>query len=406
MSSSSVEASVTKRVVVARHLFHLASEQARTNRCMAAFAAIILLQDAVETFLLAAAEHLSLEIREQISFVGLFDAVEAGSPGSKGFRMGLIRANRTRVQGKHHAVQPDRSEVDESIALTGRFLSEASERIFGRSFWSMSLLDEIDNHEVKVLLDQAEVSFGAGDYAKTLIHSRCAFYLVFERLYDVRRILRNEEGDTPWKLLDFIPLNLPADYHDQVSEPFDYIFLDHVSIERDLIADGIDQTVFWNIITLTPAVYSYRSQWLVRADSKLLDVDNLPYRASYALEHTAEVILRRQARLKAAKSGPLGEVGGLRVRDPEAPIYRKATKQSEVLGLARVLNEPIEADALVPSLEGDWFWKVLYTPSKAVSQSMPGVQFYVYVRSAALEPATDEAKQAVSRLRLLNDATS
>ena len=68
-------------------------------------------------------------------------------------------------------------------------------------------------------------------------------------------------------------------------------------------------------------------------------------------------------------------------------------RRVSLLGLVRALNEPIEADALVPSLEGDWFWKVLYTPSEAVRQSMPGRSNFTFMCSLdALEPATDEAK--------------
>jgi hypothetical protein len=392
MVSNAIAASVTKRIVVSRHLFHLASEQARVNRGVASFAAINLLQDAVETFLVAAAEQLLVRVIERIQFGDLFDEIEKASPGSSEFRAGLLRANRMRVQAKHHAVQPDRSEVDESVALAREFLTETSERIFKRPFWSLSLLDEIENLEVRRLLEQAEGSFGEGDYAKTLIHSRCAFYLVFEQRYDAGPFLRNEQSDATWSFLDFSPQHLSPDYHDHVSEPFDYIMVDHAAVQRDLVADGIDPIAFGNVMALTPAVYRHRSNWLVREDASLLDVDNLPARAAYALEHSAEMILRRQARLKAAKHGPSGNVRKLRLRDKGAVVYRKATKQSEVVGPARGLTEPIEADALIPSLEGDRFWRVAVTPNRTFSEAVPGVTPYFYLHADAVEIITDETK--------------
>ena len=74
---------------------------------------------------------------------------------------------------------PDRSDVDESVTLTRRFLTETSERISGRLFGLMSLLDEIDNSGVKTLLEQAEASFGQATTPRHWPTAGRAFYLVF-----------------------------------------------------------------------------------------------------------------------------------------------------------------------------------------------------------------------------------
>jgi hypothetical protein len=390
VSSNTISATVAKRIVVARHLFHMASEQARANRGVSSFAAINLLQDASEVFLVAAAECLSIKVAERINFAELFDEVEQKSPGSAAFRAGMMRANRMRVLSKHHAVQPDRSGVEETIALTRQFLTDTCDRILSRSFWSLSLLDEIEDREVRDLLEQAEVSFGAGDYVKALIRCRCAFYLVFEQRYDAGPFLRNDKGDAAWNFLDF---SVPPECRDYILEPFDYIRLDYIRIERDLIADLIDPTVFRNVMSLTPAVYRYQSKWLVRKDARTLDADSLPARASYALEHTAEMILRRQARLDAEKNGPSGDVGKLRLRDREAMIYRKATKHSEVIGPARLLSEPIRADASIPTLDGEKFLRIIYSPSGVLGNPAFGIMHCGYLHADAVEFVTDDTAQ-------------
>ena len=63
--------SVVHRLVAVRHLLHLASEQVLSRRSVAAIAAINLLQDAVEIFLLAAADHLQAIVPDRAPFVDL-----------------------------------------------------------------------------------------------------------------------------------------------------------------------------------------------------------------------------------------------------------------------------------------------------------------------------------------------
>jgi hypothetical protein len=43
-----------------------------------------------------------------------------------------------------------------------------------------------------------------------------------------------------------------------VRDPFDYVQLDHSRVDAELLRDGIEPAVFWNIWRLTPPVYRAR----------------------------------------------------------------------------------------------------------------------------------------------------
>ena len=49
--------SVINKLILARHLFRMAEDSLKSHREVALYAAVNLMQDAVEVFLLAAAEH-------------------------------------------------------------------------------------------------------------------------------------------------------------------------------------------------------------------------------------------------------------------------------------------------------------------------------------------------------------
>ena len=70
---------IIKRLTLARYFWRLAEDNARADREVTTFAAINLLQDSVEFFLLSAAEHLNCGIKGNASFeqyLGGFDRIE------------------------------------------------------------------------------------------------------------------------------------------------------------------------------------------------------------------------------------------------------------------------------------------------------------------------------------------
>jgi hypothetical protein len=178
---------VVHRLVAARHLFHLASQQVRSRRSVAAIAAINLLQDAIEAFLLAAAEHLRAEVKDRTTFTELITIVDEklGQNQALPFKARLLAINRMRVASKHQAITPNLDELDRSLLAGREYFDDASRRVFDRPLWSIAAADEIKRDDVRQHVQSAEKAFAAGDYKSTLISIRRAFYVAFEVLADI-----------------------------------------------------------------------------------------------------------------------------------------------------------------------------------------------------------------------------
>jgi hypothetical protein len=88
----------------------------------------------------------------------------------------------------------------------------------------------------------------------------------------------------------------------------------------------------------------------------------------------------------------------LRLLDTDAMIYRRASKESEPIGFARTLKEPIKAEALVPSLDGERYWKFVYPVTGALSQAIMGMIPYGYLHADAAMPVDEREQQPISGL--------
>ena len=348
--------SVVHRLVAVRHLLHLASEQVLSRRSVAAIAAINLLQDAVEIFLLAAADHLQAIVPDRAPFVDLIRLVDEklGPNQALPFNARLRAINRMRVASKHAAIPPNLQELDRSLLAAREYFDEACRRVFGQPIWSIAASDEITRNDVREHVKTAEKAFSEKDYKSALVSIRRAFYIAFEVLADI-----NTNSGSKQRTLNEVmslgsshPPDLDDDYvRRHVLEPFDYIVFDRAKLESDLRKDGIDPVVFDNIRTVTPAVYFMQNWWFVRQDNALTD-DDLAGRAAYALEHVPDLIMRRQARILAMKPSPFGYSHLLRAKRQDVPVYRRATRNDGPIGTAAELDAHFHAAAEVPSLEG------------------------------------------------------
>jgi hypothetical protein len=138
-----------RRLTLSRYYLTLAKEHARLEREADAFVTINLLHEAVETFLVAAAEHLNVAIKMRTEFATYLDKLdEALRPRRLPFRTTLIRINKARINAKHDSIVPDRAEIPTFVASTEGFLEEATYIIFELSFSSMSLVDLLNDGEM------------------------------------------------------------------------------------------------------------------------------------------------------------------------------------------------------------------------------------------------------------------
>jgi hypothetical protein len=356
--------STLHKLLLARRLYELARENTSAANDISLGIGVNLLQDAVELFLLAVSEYLNAGVQSKTYFDRYFDLInEKIAPKELPFRTRLLALNKLRVNSKHHGLIPARSEVVGLQVTVREFFDEVSSSILGLAFALVSLIDLVRDGEAKGLLREAESAFANGDFETCLVSCRKAIYVRFESQFDVA-VFGNEEPKGLRHFLNKAPFYARnKDYIEKnVTEPTDFIVLDHDSLEMDLMKSGVDSVSFWNVWRLTPEVYRRESgdEWVVKREFHKFEQDGLSERAEYVLDSTINFFVATDQKLAATRS-PERRIYHVTLRQDEVPLHRKADGGSEVVATTPAGLTQLFVDYVVPALNGTGnFWHVVH----------------------------------------------
>lgn len=356
-----MEIETVRRICLARHLFELGTSSLRSGNDLHLFAAVNLLQDAVEVFLISVGEHVGAAIDQHTKFDKYFVQIdEKIKPKELPFKLKLLRLNRIRVDSKHYGIQPARDECDRLSISVREFFDEVSQALLGVPFSTVSALDLLDEGEAKQLLIEAKISLDAGENENCVIACRKAIYLEIERHYDISEY---QDGKPQGLLAGFT--NAPffsrsKEYIDQnVRNPTDFIVLDHSRIDQDLLTQRVETTDYWNIWRLTPEVYRKKDgRWIVKHDFDKLDARVLADKSDYIFSTTVDVLLALHTNRKRTRSSEYGTYF-LELREEGVSVYEKADIGSKLIGHTPAGVRKIDADFNILGLNNDdLFWHV------------------------------------------------
>lgn len=350
-----------RRLSLARHLYQLGKSSLSSPNDMYLFAAVNLLQDAVEAFLIAVGDYVKVEIDQNTKFDKYFVLInEKISPKELPFKSKLLRLNRIRVDSKHYGIQPARDECERVMVSVREFFDEVASSVLGVNFSTVSAIDLLDDGEMKDLLLEAKMAREVGDHETCVIACRKVLYVAVEHRYDVSKF----KGGQPQGLLaafSYAPYYArdPKYIQENVQDPTDYIVRDHSRIDQDLLKDGVDTTAFWNVWRLTPDVYrSEDKQWVVKHDFGKLDAATLADNAEYVFSAVVDMTLAIHATRKAVRSKQPGRYFVTLAREGVA-IYEKADVGSKVTATTPIGMTQIDTDYRVLGLNGDGpYWHV------------------------------------------------
>lgn len=318
---------------------------------MQLFAAVNLLQDGVEAFLIAVADHTKAAIDQNTKFDKYFAQIDAKiAPKELPFKTKLIRLNRIRVDSKHYGIQPNREECERLALAVREFFDEVSNSILGASFSTVSVIDLLRDGETKSVLIEAKEALEAGKFEECAISCRKALYLEIEHHYDIS----NYRDGNPGFLMALSDAPLYArskQYIDEnVSEPTDFIVYDTSSVNEKLLTQGADNTAYWNVWRLTPEVYKTKDgKWIVKQDFSRLDTQVLSANIELIFSATLDVVQSIHRTRQAQKLGEL-KLYYLDLNQENVPIYRKADKSSNVTGHTPPGMTKIDTDYCIEGL--------------------------------------------------------
>jgi hypothetical protein len=349
-----------RRISLARHLYQLAGTSLRSKNNLQLFAAVNLLQDAVESFLLAVGDHVGAKFPKRPDFDDYFSAINQQiTPKELPFRAKLKRLNLIRVDSKHHGIQPARDECDR-VALTVReFFEEVTTSLVGANFSTVSAIDLLDDGETKDLLVAAKSALESAELETTVIECRKALYLEVENRYDVSEF-KNGKPTGLMAAFTYAPdyAQQPAYIQSNVKDPSEFIVRDHTRIDHDLMKDGIDTTSFWNVCRMTPEVYRRKDKsWLIKHDFAKLAAEVLSDKAEYVLNTTVDIVLGIHT-ARSAIRGSHYELFFVQLAREGVPIYEKADRTSKVVGITPAGMTQIDTPFRIAGLVDDgpyWF---------------------------------------------------
>jgi hypothetical protein len=351
-----------RRLTLARHLYELGAASLRSANDLHLFSAVNLFQDAVEAFLIAVADHIGANIDQNTKFDRYFVQIDAKiAPKELPFKSKLLRLNRVRVDSKHYGIQPARDECERLALAVREFFDEVSTSILEASFSTVSAIDLLRDGETKTVLLEARKALEAGELEECAINCRKALYLEVEKHYDISEY-KDKDPPLLGGFTDAPYYARSKQYIDEhVREPTDFIVYDHNSINQKLLILGADNTAYWNVWRLTPEVFkSKEGQWVVKQDFRKLDKKVLSDKIDYIFSATLDLMLSIHRTQQATRWLDHRNYY-LDLTQEDVPIYKKANKDSELVGHTPPGVTQIDTSYRIEGLNGDGpYWSVSY----------------------------------------------
>ncbi|MCY3681343.1 MAG: hypothetical protein OXH16_08090 [Gemmatimonadetes bacterium] len=161
-----------ERLLISRLLLEQAIRQLDTGGQHSEGFAVLSLHDCVEIVLRIIGESVEAPFKEHESFSGLINKIETKTDKTIPGRQELFRLNKARVDFKHMGMLP-RSEDIRAIAINiHSFLFLSSERFLNINFSDVSIIDAVQNENIKSKLKEAEQDIQRDQYIDAI--KKCA----------------------------------------------------------------------------------------------------------------------------------------------------------------------------------------------------------------------------------------
>lgn len=358
---------VMTRLTLGRHLYGLALQSLRIPSDVGLHSCVNLMQDAVEAFLIAVAEHVDAVIPSRPEFDKYFVCIDKViEPKQLPLRIQLLRLNKIRVSSKHDAISPQKSDC-QALAVTVRnFFEQVSSEYLGVDFWTATPIDLLTDGEAKDFLIQAKEAKENSNFYECILNCRKALYVEIEAEYDISQF--RVDAPKEMGLLALFGPSSKAPYYAHsdayiskyVYNATDFIVFDHDAIERSLLRNSVDPTMFWNVLKLTPPLWRSRTtkDWFVKRDLSLCTDRALAENVDYVLQSTIQIVFSIHSAKRAVKIPSTSRFRVILARANVA-VFEKADSSSTVKGITPDGVDSAFADFDIEGIaDGHRYWNI------------------------------------------------
>lgn len=156
--------------------------------------AVLSFHDAVESFLLLAAEHLKVNLPTNVNFADYWDRLQLNLPRQAQLpgKNAMIRLNKLRVALKHHGTIPSRMAIEQARGDVTTFFTDATPLVFDVEFDRIDLIDIVARKETIKILRDAQTHADIDDYVAANAGLAVAFEDILDH-YSQRHQLGHED---------------------------------------------------------------------------------------------------------------------------------------------------------------------------------------------------------------------
>lgn len=176
-----------RRLAFIKYFFQFAREQSKLPSPQN-YLSILMFHDSVELFLHLSAESLSASLTD-INFMKYFTRINKELEDKKlSQKISMDKLNKTRVSLKHRGLYPNPDDIDYFRVSTQTFFEENCLIVFGIEFADISLLNLIQDEEVRKELENAQNISNNGHYKESLEIISVAFQILLENYEKNKKI--------------------------------------------------------------------------------------------------------------------------------------------------------------------------------------------------------------------------
>ena len=186
---------IIKRLSFIKYFYEFAREQSKLPPPQN-FISVLMFHDSVELFLHLSAEYLDANL-DNINFMKYFKRIDE-KLGDQNLiqKAAMFTLNKERVSLKHYNLYPNPDNIEIHRVNTQNFFNENCPVVFGIEFSKISLLDIVQDDEVKKILRDAQDYNNKIQYKEALECIGIAFYALLENYKESKSI----HGKSPFDI--------------------------------------------------------------------------------------------------------------------------------------------------------------------------------------------------------------
>ncbi len=234
-------------------------------------ASILAFHDAIELFLQLSVEFLNANPKTDIKFIAYWEIINQKLSGNQLLhKASMIRLNKARVNLKHHGQLINKSDIEAFRVNSKNFFEDNTPIVFGIDFSEISLIDLIENDEVKQILKDAQDFSKNRQYKEALERLAIAFYVLIS---DYEKS-KTYWGKAPFLIGEEIIKMGTYDQDYDLEHDLEYIVNSLKEIQKAIkfLFLNIDYRKYAKFFLLTPRIF--RGKTLVNEDKRIYNKYN------------------------------------------------------------------------------------------------------------------------------------